>query len=198
MGNLFAMVTLKNSNSYTIHALKSFFECTRMEENDEFFLIDNDNSVNNQFSKYDRLKIINNEKPMSFSENVNQSIDWAIKKKKDLIFLSNDVIFTNNWFLPLSLDSENISMPSNNQIFQYESDLGILKLKTTMKLEDYNNNYELLDEIVITALGIKKSRKTCVPGIFEGTKMDAEGENSSYKSRTIIFTIWFFENLFST
>ena len=149
MGNLFAMVTLKNSNSYTIHALKSFFECTRMEENDEFFLIDNDNSVNNQFSKYDRLKIINNEKPMSFSENVNQSIDWAIKKKKDLIFLSNDVIFTNNWFLPLSLDSENISMPSNNQIFQYESDFGILKLKATMKLEDFNNNYELLDEIVI-------------------------------------------------
>ena len=148
MGNLFVMVTLKKSNIYTVNALKSFFKYTKLEENDEFFLIDNDNSENNQFSIYDKLKIINNKKPLSFAENVNQSIDWAIKKKKNLIFLSNDIIFTNNWFRPLSLDSENISMPSNNQIFQYESDFGILKLRTTMKIEDFNNNYELLDDII--------------------------------------------------
>ena len=85
MGNLFAMVTLKKSNIYTVNALKSFFKYTKLEENDEFFLIDNDNSENNQFSIYDGLKIISNKKPLSFAENVNQSIDWAISKKKNLV-----------------------------------------------------------------------------------------------------------------
>ena len=53
--------------------------------------------------------------------------------KKDLIFLSNDIIFTKNWLDPILLENKCISMPCNNQIFQYQADLGILKLKPTMK-----------------------------------------------------------------
>ena len=148
MPNLFSMVTLKESNNYTIEALKSFFKYTFLKNDDDFYLIDNDKSENNQFLNYKTIKIINNSKPMSFAENVNQSIEIAIKNKKDLVFLNNDIVFTKNWFKPFILESESISIPCNNQIFQYESDLGILKLKPTMNLNNFNNNYELLEEIL--------------------------------------------------
>jgi GT2 family glycosyltransferase len=148
MANLFAMVTLKKSTIYTINALSSFFNHTKLEKEDNFYLIDNDNPKNNEFSKFKELKLINNKKPLSFAQNVNQVIDEAIKNNKNLIFLNNDIIFTKNWFKALSLVSDSISMPSNNQIFQYESDLGILKLKVTMNLNDFNNNHDLLEEIL--------------------------------------------------
>ena len=48
----------------------------------------------------------------------------------------------------LKKDSKNISIPVNNQIFPYQSTCGKLKLKITMNLEDFNNNYSLLDEVV--------------------------------------------------
>ena len=148
MANLFAMVTLKKSTNYTINALHSFFKYTKLEKEDDFFLIDNDNLKDNQFLKFNELTLINNEKPLSFAQNVNQAIDDAIKNKKNLIFLNNDIIFTKNWFKAISLISDGISLPSNNQIFQYESELGILKLKVTMNLSDFNDNYDLLEEIL--------------------------------------------------
>jgi len=148
MANLFAMVTLKRSTNYTINALHSFFKYTKLEKEDDFFLIDNDNLKDDQFSKFNQLTLINNEKPLSFAQNVNQAIDEAIKNKKNLIFLNNDIIFTKNWFKAISLISDSISLPSNNQIFQYESELGILKLKVTMNLSDFNDNYDLLEEIL--------------------------------------------------
>ena len=143
------MVTLHESNSYTIEALKSFFDNTILSNEDDFYLIDNDDSIKNQFTKYNKLKVIKNKKKMTFSENVNQAIDFAIKKKKNLIFLSNDIIFTKNWFKPIASENDCISIPSNNQIFQYESDLGILKLKQTMSLNDFNENHNLLNDIVL-------------------------------------------------
>ena len=148
MANLFAMVTLKKSTNYTINALHSFFKYTKLEKEDDFFLIDNDNLKDDQFSKFNQLTLINNEKPLSFAQNVNQAIDEAIKNKKNLIFLKNEIIFTKNWFKAISLISDSISLPSNNQIFQYESELGILKLKVTMNLSDFNDNYDLLEEIL--------------------------------------------------
>ena len=82
------------------------------------------------------------------SENVNKAIDQAMKGKKNLIFLNNDIIFTKNWIQPLQLNSKNISIPVNNQLFPYQSDCGNLKLETTMNLEDFNENYILLNDIV--------------------------------------------------
>ena len=59
-----------------------------------FYLIDNDNSNNSEFLEFKELKLINNKKPLSFAQNVNQIIDKAIKNNKNLIFLNNDIIFT--------------------------------------------------------------------------------------------------------
>ena len=148
MSNLFAMVTLRNSHLYTGYAIESFFKNTELYDNDEFLLIDNDGCELRKFSIYKKIKIIKNQFPLSFAENVNQAIGQAIKSKKNLIFLNNDIIFTKNWVKPLQMDSKNISLPVNNQLFPYQSDCGKLKLKPTMNLKDFNENYVLLDEIV--------------------------------------------------
>ena len=147
MSNLFAMVTLKSSHHYTVYAIESFFKNTELYDNDEFLLIDNNGCELDKFSIYKKIQTIKNQLPLSFAENVNQAINKAIKGKKNLVFLNNDIIFTRNWFQPLQLDSKNISIPTNNQLFPYQSDSGNLKLKATMNLEDFNENYILLNDI---------------------------------------------------
>ena len=148
MSNIFSMVTVQRSNTYTNYALESFFSSTEINQDDEFLLIDNDGCELRKFSIYKKIKIIKNQFPLSFAENVNQAIGQAIKSKKNLIFLNNDIIFTKNWVKPLQMDSKNISLPVNNQLFPYQSDCGKLKLKPTMNLKDFNENYILLNDIV--------------------------------------------------
>ena len=148
MGNIFAMVTLKSSNFYTSYAIKSFFDNTNLESDDEFLLINNDKCEIEKYFTFGKINIIENKKALSFGQNVNQIIKLAINKKKNLIFLNNDIIFTKNWFHSLSSNNNNISIPVNNQLFRYESDCGSLKLKATMKLDDFNENYNLLNDIV--------------------------------------------------
>ena len=80
------MVTLKSSHLYTSYALESFFKNTKVNNNDDFLLIDNDGCELGNFSSYKKITIIKNKIPMSFAKNVNQTIDKAIKSKKNLIF----------------------------------------------------------------------------------------------------------------
>ncbi|MAJ23075.1 MAG: hypothetical protein CBC24_04350 [Candidatus Pelagibacter sp. TMED64] len=148
MNNLFAMVTMKSSNFYTNFAIKSFFMNTILDESDELLLIDNDKNDLSNFSSYKKIKIIKNKKPLSFAENVNQGIELGIQSKKNLIFLNNDIIFTKDWFKPIQIEENDISIPACNQLFAYNSDCGKLKLKFLMKFEDFNENYYLLNEIV--------------------------------------------------
>ena len=148
MNNIFAMVTMKNSSHYTGLAIKSFFKCTEINENDEFLLIDNDGNNLDHFSNYKKIKIIKNKNLLSFAENVNQAIKIAKKNEKNLIFLNNDIIFTKEWYNPLKDNSDCISIPVNNQVFGYSSDCGNLALKATMNLKDFNENFHLLNEIV--------------------------------------------------
>ena len=68
-----------------------------MEIDYEIFLINNDNSEIDKLSIYNKISLIKNNKPLSFAANVNQGISKAIKSKKNLIFLNNDIIFTENW-----------------------------------------------------------------------------------------------------
>ena len=149
MSNTFAMVTLKSSNFYTSYALESFFKYTKINDDDEFLLIDNDNNETNKFSVYKKINIVKNSAPLSFAENINQGIKLAKKNKNNLIFLNNDIIFTKNWFEPFELCSKSISIPVSNQLFQYESNCKNLILKPTMRFEDFNENYDLLNDIVI-------------------------------------------------
>ena len=148
MQNIFSMVTVKRSENYTNYALDSFFKHTKLDESDDFFLIDNDGCDLEKFSSYKKLNLIKNKIPISLAQNVNQIIDRALKEKKNIVFLNNDIIFTSNWFNPLQLNSRQISIPVNNQLFPYQSDCGNLKLRVTMSLKDFKANYLLLDKIV--------------------------------------------------
>ena len=166
MSNIFAMVTLKSSNFYTNFALKSFFKNTEMQEDDEFLLINNDGVEIDKFSVYKKVSIIQNKQPLSFAENVNQGITTAMERKKNLVFLNNDIIFTENWFHPLKANERDISIPVCNQLFPYHSDCGNLKLKVTMTFDDFKENYDLLNEIV------KKHKKKFKPNLkFQGLLM---------------------------
>ena len=166
MRNIFAMVTLKSSNFYTNFALQSFFKNTEMQKDDEFLLINNDGSEIEKFSAYKKISIIQNEQPLSFAENVNQGIAAAMEREKNLVFLNNDIIFTENWFHPLKADERDISIPVCNQLFPYHSDCGNLKLKVTMTFDDFKENYDLLNEIV------KKHKKKFKPNLkFQGLLM---------------------------
>tara|TARA_B110000014_G_C20045601_1_gene543681 strand:- start:119 stop:991 length:873 start_codon:yes stop_codon:yes gene_type:complete len=148
MNNLFAMVTMKSSNHYTDFALKSFFSQTKLDKTDNFLLIDNDGNSTDKFSIYKNMRIIKNKKKLSFAENVNQSIKIAIENKKNIVFLNNDIIFTKKWFEPLEPLSNCISIPVNNQLFKYQTSCGSLVLKPVMQIQDFNDNYNLLNELV--------------------------------------------------
>jgi len=188
MDNIFAMVTLQSSNSYTSHALKSFFKNTIMKSNDEFLLINNDNCTTDKFSIYKKINIINNKNPLSFAENVNQGIEASMKRKKNLIFLNNDIIFTENWLDPLNSDETNISIPVSNQLLPYQSQCGNLKLKVTMKFEDFGNNYKLLNDIV------KKHKEKFTSSIkFQGLLMPFYCFKLPYK---ILYEIGYFDKSF--
>ena len=52
MSNLFSMVTLRSSLDYTYHAIGSFFRNTKLNEDDEFLLIDNDGCELDKLSIY--------------------------------------------------------------------------------------------------------------------------------------------------
>ena len=159
MNNVFAMVTLKSSNFYTGYALRSFFKYTEVDDSDEFFLIDNDGSELKNFSLYKKINIIKNKHPYGFAKNVNQAITIAKKGKKNLIFLNNDIIFTKNWFEPLKSNSMSISIPVSNFLFKYKSDCGDLILKPTMRFDEFNKNYDLLNDIVKNHINKFSSQK---------------------------------------
>jgi O-antigen biosynthesis protein len=148
MNNIFAMVTLKSSNNYTKFALESFFQNTEIKKDDEFLLINNDYCDTERYLSFNKIKILKNSKPYSFAENVNQAIKRALHKKKNLIFLNNDIIFTHDWFVPLKSELRNVSIPVSNQLFSYSSECNTLKLSATMNFDQFNKKFDLLNTLV--------------------------------------------------
>jgi len=140
MSKLYGMVTVKSSNQYTELALKSFFEHTKFNEEDQFVLIDNDGDWINNYHKnaFSEKNIIVNESPCNTSENINKILDIANEYQQDAVFLSNDVIFTPNWntrFL-----SHALTIPSCNQTHNYG-------IGDALDLDTFNDNYEMLNKI---------------------------------------------------
>lgn len=143
---IFGMVTTVNSWEYTSYALKSFFKNTRLEEGEKVFLIDNDNSFDDDASWFNpALEIIKNDEPLSFAANVNKIMEIARGARADLFFLNNDLIFTQDWILPLLIDEPFILSPLSNREVQYN--VGGIEWKNTLKLSDYLGREAVLKEI---------------------------------------------------
>src|SRR5208283_4901274 len=87
-----------------------------------------------------------NEHPLSFAANVNQTIEHAAKRRADVVFLNNDLIFSPNWFEPLRVSGPFLLSPlSQNEICYGEADfhcgLGV-------DLPDYLGKEQVFLEIV--------------------------------------------------
>lgn len=142
MGILYGMVTLKVTNEYADKAVDSFFKNTILKSDDKFVMVDNDGDFKSNWNN-DRIgdsMFILNDKLESFSFNMNILMRMAIKENKDLIFLSNDVIFTPNWSELLVTDDRTLSIPSCNQTHN-------LGIPSSLSIDEFGDRYDILNEI---------------------------------------------------
>lgn len=138
---VFLMITTKKSDHYTDLAISSFFRFTKLKSNDVFYLVDNDQIVT---TKRLNVTVIVNEQPKSFAKNINDII--SIADGKDIVILNNDIVFTENWLQPLTQHNNVIVIPSCNQTHEYNTDQ--LTLKNSMSINEFNNNFYTLSDIV--------------------------------------------------
>ncbi|MCB0311383.1 MAG: glycosyltransferase family 2 protein [Bdellovibrionales bacterium] len=144
---VFGMVTTAKSEHYTDVALKTFFETTKLERRDLFFLIDNDQTfAASKLDTYPQVNLIVNNQPLSFSSNANQMVDMAMRYDSDLYFMNNDVVFTSDWLEPLMVDRPAILSPLCNREIQYQTN--VFTTKMIMELDDYLSNSSGLNPLV--------------------------------------------------
>lgn len=159
---LFGMISSKYSLPYTEQALNSFFENTKLSENDRFILIDNDNSYNLDGSSKPSedntfpIELIKNNNPKGFAENGNFFIEQALELEADLFFLNNDIIFTKDWLSPLEVETDSLLSPLSNREVQYVSSvvvqttskiMSMFVCANPMQLEQYQGNEAALAAI---------------------------------------------------
>lgn len=118
-GTFYGMVTVKSSSNYTELALQSFFKNTIFGPEDQFVLIDNDSDWvdNHHRGAFPVRNIIVNHTPKNLSQNVNQLFELAAENKQDLVFLSNDVVFTPGWHQRFFVGG--VTVPACNQTHNY-------------------------------------------------------------------------------
>jgi hypothetical protein len=145
------MVTLKVTNEYANKAVDSFFKNTILNSDDKFVMVDNDGDFKSNWNngRISEDNFILNDKLESFSYNMNILMRLAIKENKDLVFLSNDVIFTPNWSELLVTDDMTLSIPSCNQTHN-------LGIPSSLSIDEFGDRYDILNQI---SLGVNNEMK---------------------------------------
>lgn len=137
----FGMVTTQSSESYTIPALESFFKYTTIQDEDIFFLIDNDGSFDeHKLARFKNVELIKNTAPKSFSANVNEVMRRCHATKSHMVFLNNDLHFTPSWFDSLFVDAKSVVSPLSNREVQYVLSIEVTSSKNVLSqfsLKDY-------------------------------------------------------------
>ena len=140
---LFGMVSTRASKAYTLPALQSFLENTKLAEKDRLVLIDNDDSIPAWHVPCESIVPI---KPRSFAANVNSLLDMADEYQQDLCFISNDIHFAPGWWEPLrDNDQKAILIPNCNQNNQYTMDG--LTIDSVMNLATVANRLDKVDAV---------------------------------------------------
>jgi hypothetical protein len=145
---LFAMVTTLASREYTTYALQTFFETTPLRDSDTVVLISNDdpNAAALVPSNARGLRLIINPSPQGFAANANQMIAQALATRSDLFFMNNDIIFADDWLIPLLGHDRTILSPVSNREVQYAGSAVVVSsqhvattmvLKAPMELSEY-------------------------------------------------------------
>ena len=140
----YCMVTTDKSKKYTDLGIETFFRYTDFKNQDQFFLIDNDNI--HQLTQYtDKITKISNNTPKTFAENMNLVMKLAFLDKADFIGLNNYLVFTENWNQNFGKNKV-ISVPLCNQ--KLTGEYGSLKIESAMDLKDYEGKETELNEFV--------------------------------------------------
>lgn len=145
MNHVFCFVSSKATEQYSRLALYSFFLNTKLEPGDIFVFVNNDGT--NAFRNEYPINIyINNKNPKSWATNFNKGLRIAKKFKKHFVVITNDIIFTNNWFEPLKQKDDAILIPACNINYLYNSHE--FKTSPCMQLEEYVGKEKYLENIV--------------------------------------------------
>jgi len=141
MANYYGMVSTSKSEAYTRLAVDSFLKHTPLSADDEFFLIDNDATL--EVRRHPAINLLRNAVPLSFAANVNQVLRMAVADNKDLVFVNNDIVFTPDWLSPLVTERA-ILVPMSNQHLAIRS---AGWLQPTMDLEQYIGHEDDLEQL---------------------------------------------------
>jgi GT2 family glycosyltransferase len=145
LNHVFCFVSSAETEEYSRLALYSFFLKTKLEKGDIFVFVNNDGT--NAFRKEYPIDIyINNKTPKSWATNFNKGLRIAKKFKKHFVVITNDIVFTDNWFEPLKQRDDAILIPACNINYLYNS--AEFKTSPCMQLNEYIGKEKYLDGIV--------------------------------------------------
>ena len=145
MNHVFCFVSSAKTEDYSRLALYSFFLKTKLEKGDIFVFVNNDGT--NAFRKEYPIDVyINNKTPKSWATNFNKGLRIAKKFKKHFVVITNDIVFTDNWFEPLKQRDDAILIPACNINYLYNS--AEFKTSPCMQLNEYIGKEKYLDGIV--------------------------------------------------
>ena len=89
---------------------------------------------------------INNKTPKSWATNFNKGLRIAKKFKKHFVVITNDIIFTKNWFEPLKQRDDAVLIPACNINYLYNA--AEFKTSPCMQMEEYIGKEKHLESIV--------------------------------------------------
>jgi len=145
LNHVFCFVSSANTEEFSALALESFFNKTKLEKGDIFVFVNNDGT--NSFRKQFPINVyINNKTPKSWATNFNKGLRIAKKFKKHFVVITNDIVFTDNWFEPLKQRDDAILIPACNINYLYNSPE--FKTSPCMQLSEYIGKEKYLEQIV--------------------------------------------------
>jgi GT2 family glycosyltransferase len=145
MNHVFCFVSSAKTEHFSKLALDSFFNNTKLEPGDIFVFVNNDGT--NSFRKGYPIDVyINNKTPKSWAENFNKGLRIAKKFKKHFVVITNDIVFTKNWFEPLKQRDDAVLIPACNINYLYNAPG--FKTSPCMQMEEYVGKEKYLEAIV--------------------------------------------------
>ena len=145
MNHVFCFVSSAKTEHFSALALDSFFNNTKLEPGDIFVFVNNDGT--NSFRKGYPIDVyINNKTPKSWAENFNKGLRIAKRFKKHFVVITNDIVFTKNWFEPLKQRDDAVLIPACNINYLYNAPG--FKTSPCMQMEEYVGKEKYLEAIV--------------------------------------------------
>jgi GT2 family glycosyltransferase len=145
MNHVFCFVSSAKTEHFSKLALDSFFNNTKLEPGDIFVFVNNDGT--NSFREGYPIDVyINNKTPKSWAENFNKGLRIAKKFKKHFVVITNDIVFTKNWFEPLKQRDDAVLIPACNINYLYNAPG--FKTSPCMQMEEYVGKEKYLEAIV--------------------------------------------------